>query len=293
MSAVMPNCRSTLARKKFVPNSTLPDATPTIADEMRRLLRGVAHDDTQQIRDGWRGVIAAGALSIPTVMEKLQNGDWENFTNKIEGRYLMVLISLLHELDVDLACKEVARLLVNKPHKLHRHTLEAAQSLLHDLTGKFECRGIPFAISSEIANFPLVRAKLEKWIKIIPQEDLAHLTRFDIIAHNPKFDYLGQYNLLFSGIVLVWPAPQTNLLGRWTYDLIAEMTFYHEIGHHACGHLEGGQVEEQEAEANKYSGRFIRKTRPVLYTMLLPFIAVKRLRQSYLSWLLSAPKERL
>lgn len=110
--------------------------------------------------------------------------------------------------------------------------------------------GIPIVISSDVGNTDHVRQRIESWMQTRTMQDLGGITRIDIIPHEPQFDYLGKYNIMFSGITLAWPKRHKNWLHRWIIGLQAELTFYHEVGHHALGHLEGGQVEEQEREAN-------------------------------------------
>ncbi|MEM9342824.1 MAG: hypothetical protein AAGA87_07245 [Pseudomonadota bacterium] len=61
----------------------------------------------------------------------------------------------------------------------------------------------------------------------------------------------------------------------WTVRFRAEFTFYHEVGYHVCGHVEGGTVAEQEREADAYAAWMLWRPRPVLRLvrlMLLPVL---------------------
>ena len=122
---------------------------------------------------------------------------------------------------------------------------------------------IPLFVASDIRDRDVVVKNVETWCKTKGLM-LDNVTRIDVIARHPSLDYLGKYDLFFSGIILTWPASPPRGIKLWGCRLGAEFTFYHEVGHHASGHIEGGQVAEQEKEADEYARTMIRSSRPVL-----------------------------
>lgn len=250
-------------------NLSAPFDPCNIEKTLDLLLRGVSQNDFRRIRDAWRALVAFGPLSTSAITAKLRKSQWKARPNGYEARYLMVLLSLLNEIDPSAARVEISRLSSRKIHPLHQITVKFAATWINDRPHVSTCKGFPIAISAQIANPDQVQGYIERWLNTPPPADLANITRIDVVSYQPRFDYLGQHNILFSGIVLVWPEPETNISDRWLSILRAETTLYHEIGHLALGHLEGGQVKEQEDEANKYARKRIRKNRRILLIVVI------------------------
>ena len=117
-------------------------------------------------------------------------------------------------------------------------------------------------VASDIADRSVVVRNIETWSKT-KRLSLDNVSRIDVIARRHELDYLGLYNLFFSGIILTWPASRPRGVKLWWCRLDAEFTFYHEVGHHVSGHIEGGSVAEQEREAEEYARSMKRNSRPV------------------------------
>ena len=125
---------------------------------------------------------------------------------------------------------------------------------------------IPVYMSDELPDHQMMTRNLERWSKT-KGLTLAGVTRIDVIPRVPSLKILGDYNLFFSVIRLTRPTSPARGIRRWFRNLDSEFTFYHEVGHHALGHIEGGVVKEQEEEANEYARSMIRKSHPVLTTV--------------------------
>lgn len=67
--------------------------------------------------------------------------------------------------------------------------------------------------------------------------------------------------------MLVWPEEPKGRVLRWLHGLTVEFIFYHELGHHACGHVEGGQDPDQEEQADRHAARLWRQAHPVMYPL--------------------------
>lgn len=172
-----------------------------------------------------------------------------------------MLLALLSELDSVAFSRAINGLRGRALHPMHRRTVALMLGRLQDQAVRQVGPGVPLHVAPDLQGAEAIAGEIARWCET-PGLDLTRVTRIDVIAHLPGMDYLGRYNLFFSGIVLVWPGVERG--PRWFRRLSREFTFYHEVGHHACGHVEFGQVAEQEREADRYAGRMIRNAHPVL-----------------------------
>lgn len=252
------------------------------------LLRGVHAHNVETVRDAWRGLLAAGGDVVPLVQEKLRSPAWAKSTRWELVAYLTVLLSLLGELDPQVFKREVKRMRAGKLHTLYGKILDAMASRINARPATHIDKNIPVYLADDIEDRATVIACLERWSRTAGP-GLEGVTGVNIIAHHPDFEYLGKYNLFFSGILLTWPTERGGPLRRWWRRYRAEFTFYHEVGHHACGHLQGGQVEEQEQEANRYARSMMRRSRPVSARIVR---LVMKLIKPTLRWFLMIAERR-
>ncbi|MDU8928955.1 hypothetical protein RXV86_16295 [Alisedimentitalea sp. MJ-SS2] len=232
--------------------------------ELNRLMRGVSSDHVETVRDAWRAVLAAGDSAVPLVRHRLQSDVWGSPPKGPVGKYLGVLLAVLHQLDAKVFGVEIERLQCERLHPIHAQTVkimagrrnEAPVAWVGPITEQ-----VPVYVSKDLDDRRGIAEKIDHWCHT-PGLDLRKVTRIDVIDHAPGIDYLGCYDLFFSGIVMVWPGIRAG--PRWLRRLAREHTFYHEVGHHACGHAEFGQVTEQEREADAYAAKMMRVAHPVL-----------------------------
>lgn len=238
------------------------DMTAEATALINNLLRGVNFNNAETIRDAWRGLLAGGESSVPLVREKLKNPAWGKNPQKRLVDYFTVMLSLLGELDPRACKEEIQRLRGGKLHPVYDKIVGALSQRIRDEPATHIGSDVPVYIAKDIEERDFVIASLERWSRT-PQLELDGVTRVSVVAQHPDLDYLGQYCLFFSGILLTWPSARVGLHRLWWQRFQAEFTFYHEVGHHACGHIEGGQVEEQEKEANRYARSMMRRSRPI------------------------------
>lgn len=246
--------------------------TSDIRADLNLLLRGVATRHFESERNGWRALLKAQSAAIPVVIEKLNAKIWSEKPATPLQRYLVVLLSLLHELDSPTALIEIKRLKATKLHPFHLRTIDLLETRFQGKPAESYLRGIPSTISAEMTNPGQIFVKLNSWIQIPPADDLKNVSRIDVVQFEPEFDFLGTHHTSSSAILLTWPKRHPNALKRWLNDLSTQHTFYHEIGHGALGHLEGGQVPEQEDEANAYARKLLRRAHPILALFFFIFL---------------------
>lgn len=235
--------------------------------EIERLLRGVSTDHVETVRDAWREILQGGASSISQVQAKLASPAWSENPRGPLAKYFGVLLSILDELDTSAFENEIERLRQCNLHPMHMKTLDVLSQRILDEPATHVANKIPVFVASDIGDRSAAIRNVETWSKT-KGLSLDHVTRIDIIRSCPELDYLGLYNLFFSGIILTWPDSTAGGVKLWWQRVDTEFTFYHEVGHHVSGHIEGGLVAEQEREADEYARSMMRNSRPV-FTLIL------------------------
>lgn len=230
---------------------------------INRLLRGISTDHVETVRDAWRALLADQDASIRGIQHKLASSAWQNNPPGPLPKYFGILLALLSEVDSDAFRREIARLGNCKLHPVHRRTLDLMTKRLEDTPSAHISETIPVFIADDVAVPRHVIRNLQRWSQT-KGLSLENVTRIDVIAARPELDYLGRYNLFFSGIILTWPATAPKGIELWLQNLSGEFTFYHEVGHHFHKHSEGGEVKEQEQEADDYARAMMRNSRPIL-----------------------------
>ena len=228
-----------------------------------RLLRGISTDHVETVRDACREILQDRANSVSQVKDKLASSAWAENPRGPLAKYFGVLLSVLDELDASVFEKEIARLRKTKLHPMHKITLDILSQRIRDEPATRVANGVPVFVASDLADRALVIRNVEDWSKT-KGLSLDKVSRIDVIARHPELDYLGKYNMFFSGIILTWPIDSARGVKLWWRRLDTEFTFYHEVGHHVSGHSEGGQVADQETEADDYARSMMRNSRPIL-----------------------------
>lgn len=104
-----------------------------------------------------------------------------------------------------------------------------------------------------------------RWLEIVPDRDLAGLQKIYVIAAKSHHDFLGNFLPKLNVITLVWMSDTLPFLPtQWVFRLAHQKTLYHEVGHHALMHREGGQDPEQEEQSEAYAGRMFVRAHPRL-----------------------------
>lgn len=230
---------------------------------LNALLRGVAHDTSEDIRDGWKRLKEMGGAAVPVVCEKLCNSDWSDYLGRTQARYLTILLLILSELDASICEQEIERLGASNIHDLHARTISIFRERMNDDVFAFECRGVSIRIDAQLSDPEDIRTRFRRWMQVPPPEAFEHLQKIDIVPVHPDFDYLGLHSYRYSGIVVTWLPDGTSGLMRRLELFATQGTLYHEIGHSFHLHSEPGQVVEQEDAANAYQRKMLRRAYPV------------------------------
>ncbi len=248
--------------------------------DVDRLLRGISTDHPETVRDAWRALLSAGKPATLKVLDTLATPGWAEYPKGPFAQYLGVLLSVLDELDPVAFRREIKRLPVSKLHPLHRMTVDLMARRRGERPRGTLAQGCKIYISDEVTGGEQIIRWLSEWSRTEGIE-LSGLHRIDVVALHPQLRYLGLYRVYYSGMVLTWPVNSHRGVRKWYHKLNMEYTFYHEVGHHAWGHLEGGRDEDQESEANDFARARLRKSRPITTgigrVLMVPFAPLVRM----------------
>ena len=239
-----------------------------------RLLQGVSTDDTVIRRDAWRRLVDAGPEAVPHVRAKLDSAAWGERPKGPSHLYLGVLLSLLHELDVSAFRAEIGRLRSVRLHDRYLRIVDFMAKMRDAPPVLHLADGTPVFVAEEVEDRGRIAGYVARWGRT-PGVELGDVSRIDVIGWSGDMEYVGLYRICESAIVLTWPARRARGVPRWWRRIEAEHTFYHEVGHHVCGHLESGQAPEQEREADDFARWTMYAAHPWFFrtvkTLLLPF----------------------
>ena len=211
----------------------------------------------------YRKLYDKGNDSLPILIESITQHNWSKIENQKEIRVLSGVLTLINDIDENI-CQETANQLLKQDVTIAvKQCINSILSFSLEHYSSHIINNIPFYISKELNNQKILD-KINKWISIVPHEDLKNLDRFYIIADNESYSYSGTYTPVLSFIRIVWHIDKNdNFLKQFISSLSTEKTFYHEIGHHKHDHT-FGYDEKQEDEADEYSKIFMRKNHPIL-----------------------------
>jgi hypothetical protein len=237
--------------------------TDTVHVEVNKLLRGIATNHPQTVRDAWRVLVQTGPEAVGAILQKLQSTAWREAPHGPVTRYLGVLLALLDEIDSESFAAEIARLDGETLHPVHERTVATLAQRLTDAPLGFVAENVPVFVANDVPDRDKVLLAICRWSETWGLK-FETVTRVSVIARHGNLEYLGRYDVLYSGIILTWPVNAVGPIKRWFQRLETEWAFYHEAGHHACGHLEGGQIAQQEAEADAFAIARFRCVHPVM-----------------------------
>lgn len=263
-----------------------------VTSPINRLLPGIASRHVETTRDAWRALLNDGDTSTQAILAKLDSPSWAEPPRGPSAEYLGILLAALNEIDPDTYVTEIERLQRSTLHPLHLKTLEVMQARMSDQPLGDIAHHIPVYVSEKITDRQSVYDTLRKWSGTNGLS-LKNVTRVDVVAEDGQKDYLGKYSLYFSSIILVWPEPSPSRLVSWVLNRRVEHTFYHEVGHHVSGHLEGGSVVEQEKEANAFALKMMCRAHPFISLgVLLFYLPAIKVTQWYRELLEAHPKRK-
>ncbi|MEC9344107.1 MAG: hypothetical protein VYD64_09715 [Pseudomonadota bacterium] len=236
------------------------DVTQAVASLIRALM---AEPFPKQLA-AHAAVCEFGSDAVPPLRDALDKTLQQDYRPEITSM-LTGLALALHDVDENASRNFIDRALSTQLHAVHAASLRSIRKFTttnyrHDSYGD-----IAILEHSNLDVEHEVSRHVREWLRFVPPEDLDSISRIYIISADPTYDYLGTYLQGLAVITLVWNTrDKPNSMLYRILRTRCRITLYHEIGHHALGHDEPGQVPEQEKEADIYAARVMQRVYPNL-----------------------------
>jgi len=246
-----------------------------------RLIRAAVNGRHFEALEAYRACYEIGRPLVSQIVEKLRAIDWKKLGPDEKLRYFTCLMSLLHDID-ESASRELAGHILRKGcHSVVAARLRSIQAFnLRD----FEAQSygpLTIYVATAIPIRATVWRYLNTWLSHIPTEDLEGISRLYVVKKDQLPGLRGKYLRVLSVVSLIWqPSYEWNRLAV----LQAELTLYHEVGHHV-DRRKPEQEESHEAFADTYAQRLFRQVHPRLgkrwiEIFLMPSHAIRKLRRA-------------
>ncbi|WP_419905003.1 hypothetical protein [Kiloniella sp.] len=236
------------------------DDLETVVNQLKRGLISRHHPTKAK---AYKRLYEAGAKSIPLLLRELELIEFKK-NRRPEMLVLATgLLVILHDLDEEISEKFIKKAI---SEKCDDTTARAFNSILRFKRSNFLETKVGDTIILEdkaIDKRHQATKCILKWLESIPFEDYERVPRIYLIPYKSHYDFSGYHLNYISVLTVVWytnkhPYNPIQLLNR----LFKQITLYHEIGHHFHKHIEGGQVPDQEEEADAYAYKMLLKARP-------------------------------
>lgn len=234
---------------------------------VNKVMSGHVAHHAESIRDGWRAAFEHRKEAVDVICTRLASAVWQEAPRGAAVVQFGALLALLDALDRDVFSAQMIALQNQKLHPVQARTRDLMAHRVGEAPVMMLAEGLPVYLADTLHNKDDILDHLKRWVQT-PGLELENINRIDVIQKSMAIDYLGLYSVYYSCIVLVWPARRQRGLGLWAKLKRAEFTFYHEVGHHASGHLEGGSVAEQEDEADAFALRSMARAYPRSFAVL-------------------------
>ena len=243
------------------------DTTLEVDSTLKSLLRGLVHGSAETIYQSHRELFDIGELALPAIEKQLMSYKWNGNKVGIEISILTGLLGLIHDIDEKRANEVGAEIRGKGCSKIVDGRIDSILRFTLDEFDTFQVRNVDIYISKKLSDSKRIKAKMVKWLSIVPEGDLEHIERLYLIPKQ-NVDYRGTYMPILYSIMVEWSI-NTSKLNPLSYFflLMIEKTLYHEIGHHVHRHS-FGQDPEQEKEADQYAAKLIVKNHPMLKRIL-------------------------
>lgn len=245
-----------------------------------RLIRAVGHGRYSEVLEAYKACYEIGAPLVSPLVEKIRGGRWRDLGPSEKLRYLTHLMRLLHDIDESASRALTDEILGKGCHPVVAARLRSIQAFtLKD----FEAHThgpLTIYVATSIPRRETVRRYLSTWLGHIPAEDLDGIHRLYVVKKDRLPKCRGNYLRVLSVISLIWqPFYGWNRLAA----LQAELTLYHEVGHHVDRRV-SELKESSEAFADTYAERMFRRVHPRLGKrwiefFLMPSHTVRKLRR--------------
>lgn len=236
-----------------------------IRNAISKLKRAFMTDDHDLQAQTRVELVTYGKHPAALLLSELDRLDFAKIEYPENLKLIAGLASSLHDVSEMQSRKFLIRTLAGKCHPSVSAMLKSIRRFDSDNFAKCSFGKIAILEEMTLDKSLFASNHVLRWLSNVPGKDLEGIERIYILNDDIERDYIGNYAPRLNLISVVWRRPYfrrfpLNSFRRYE----AEKTLYHEIGHHACNHLEMGVVPSQEEEAEDYANRYMSLSHPQL-----------------------------
>lgn len=248
---------------------------------LERLIRAEVNGRRFEALEAYRACYDIGKPLVSQIVEKIRAVDWKDLGPSEKLRYFTCLMHLLHDID-ESASRELAGYILGK--RCHPAVAARLRSVQAFTLNDFEAQSrgpLTIYVAKAISHRDTVWRYLSTWLGHIPAEDLEGIHRLYVVQKDQLTGLRGEYLRVLSVVSLIWqPSYEWNPIAL----LQAELTLYHEVGHHVDKRKPEPR-ESREALADTYAQRLFRQVHPrlrnrLIELLIMPSHAVRKLHRA-------------
>jgi hypothetical protein len=234
---------------------------------LRTLIRGLTQNNLNETYDAYKALSKAGTNAIPLIEDAIHQSSWRKIRRANEVRYVVGLMSVLHDIDEAESRRIASELKRNGCDPSLGVQLDSICRFTTDDYRQYALSDIRVFEHNRLSPKQMIQKRLEGWLKNVPKTHLTEIGRIYILRRE-DMTVLGWYVPVLCNISLAWDNPYSihNPLSYLSLYII-ETVLYHEIGHHVFRHT-FGQEEKQEKEANEYADYLMLRSNRLLFRIL-------------------------
>jgi hypothetical protein len=232
-------------------DSTTACDCPAVSEQiLKRLVRaavsGAFRDHAAVHQEAYR----VGSALVAPIVGRIEGADWSCLGPRERMAAFTALWLLLHDLDENTS-RSLAESLSRRKvlHRVFAQKLKGITSFALSDYLQAEWSKMTVFTQRTLPNATGVVEEVLGWLRGLAPGQLRGLDRLYVVERSQRRIW-GEYLRVLANIVLVWRGNS-----RWS-RLLAELTLYHEIGHHLDPDLDAPKPE-REAFADRFAfGRF-------------------------------------
>jgi len=232
---------------------------------IKQLKQGLLSNNLSITGKAYKRLHDIGTDASPRLLAELKQIDVEKVDRPEVVMMARGLAIILHDLNEEISREFIANAMASKISPLIKSAFNGILHFSIDNFKETQFNGIRILEDKSIDKEYRASSHVLRWLTVIPLKHLEGIPRIYIIKDDADYDFRGYIVSDLNVIVIFWETDwqPRNILQKLS-RFAQKITLYHEIGHHFHQHREGGQVPEQEEEAEAYARKMIRKAHPRL-----------------------------
>jgi len=230
---------------------------------LKTMMRGLVDNSVDKIYKSHRELYKLGDSVIPIIEDQLFSYSWDEIKYGAELDILSGLLSLVNDISETKAKELGDKIIENDCDNIVASRIKSIINFSLNKFNSYKIGELTIFQSKELSVTANIKQKMESWLSYVSEDDLNRIDRIYIIPETDE-EHMGTYTPILCSIMIEWSNTFSKYnLFSYLLSIQVESTLYHEIGHHVHGHT-FGNVPDQEREADKYAGKILSKSHPIL-----------------------------